>query len=171
MSLFWKHRIVLYLKCGVNCESVMHHCVQLSKKMVVGFQPWTCWSFLWTDLAWFALYILKMSLIWVTCECAIFELSSVERWKSFVHHWVQPSKMKVVAGSKPWTAQLLFQNNRDIARIYIQQSFQLIQQSSVLYLNFGVCSNLSWTMVFNFRKKRLMWGSKSEQYNGIRESI
>ena len=105
MSLFWKHRIVLYLKGGVSRESFMHHCVQFSKTIVVGFQPWLCWSFSWTDIALVALYITNMSRFWLTLECDIFELSSHERFKSFMHHWVQPSRMKVLAGFEPYTAQ------------------------------------------------------------------
>ena len=34
------------------------------KKMVVGFQPWTCWSFSWTGLARGGISILNMSLLW-----------------------------------------------------------------------------------------------------------
>ena len=34
------------------------------KEMVVGFQPWTCWSFSWPDLDLVALNILKNYLFW-----------------------------------------------------------------------------------------------------------
>ena len=66
MSLFWQQHIVLYLKCGVSCESIMHRCVQFSKIMVVGFQPWTFWSFSWTDIAIVALYM-----IWYRPRCSL----------------------------------------------------------------------------------------------------
>ena len=66
---------------------------------------------------------------------------------------------------------IIFRNNRAVARIYILQIFRFIQQSSVLYLNFGVGSNISWTIIFNFEKKRSMWGSNPEQYNHFHESI
>ena len=119
LSLFWQQHIVLYLKCGVSCESIMHHCVQFLKIMVVGFQPWTYWSFWWTNIALVALYILKIFLLWVTEEWATFELSNRERFYYSMHHWVQPPKMKVVAGFKPWTSQSFLRTNWAVACIYI----------------------------------------------------
>ena len=103
--LFWQQCIVIYLKCAVSCESAMHHCVQFSRKKVVGFQSWTCWSFSWTDLALVDLYTINISSFWVTEKCTLFEIFCCERFKSLMHHWVQFSKVKLDDGFKPWTAQ------------------------------------------------------------------
>ena len=135
MYLFWQHIMVLYLNCGVSRKSVMHHCVQFSKKKVLGFQPWVCWSFLWTYLDLFALYILDMSLV----------LSRRSRAPMC-------SLLKEISDAifKPWTGQQFLWTSRSVAHIYILQIFRFKHQCSVLYLNHSVGSNLSCTIVFIF---------------------
>ena len=41
MSHILQQRSMLYFNFGVRFDSVMHHCVRFSKKIDVGFQPWT----------------------------------------------------------------------------------------------------------------------------------
>ena len=89
MSLFWQHKIVLYFKCGARFKSGIHHCVQCSKT-VVGFQPWTCWSFLWTYLALGGIYILRIFLF--LHQRSVLYLDFGIRFKSGMHHCVQFSK-------------------------------------------------------------------------------
>ena len=42
--------------------------------MMVGFQPWTCWSFSWNYLDLVALYILKMCKFLVKYGCAVLNM-------------------------------------------------------------------------------------------------
>ena len=68
-----------------------------------------------------SLCILKMSLHRITEECAIYELSNCERFESFMHNWVEPSKLKVVVGFEPWPEKPFLRTNRAISHVYILQ--------------------------------------------------
>ena len=87
------------LKLGIPWKFIFHFSLFLlilclpdvsnnikSHFLVAGFQPWTCWWFLWTDLSIVGLYILNMSLTWQ--QISVTYLNFGGRFKSVIQHYV-----------------------------------------------------------------------------------
>ena len=142
-----------------------------SKKLVVGFQTWTCWSFSWNDLALVGQYLLNISLFWkqrfvVYLKCGV-RLKSVWSLSCTIvfNFW-----KTIVVGFQPWTWWSFLWTDLSLVALYIIEIYRIWQLSSVVYLNFGVrfksvlCHHVQFS-------KNSMWGSNPEQYNNFHELI
>ena len=101
------------------------------EKLMVGFQPWTCWSFLLSDLALFGIYILNMPLL--------LQPSSVIYWTlmegsslSCTTDWFKT----IVVGFQPWTSSSISLTDTDPVSLYILNMSLIWQHSGLLYMNF-----------------------------------
>ena len=134
--------------------------------MDVGFQPWTCWSFSWTNLDRVALYILRIYLFW--------QQSSVLYWTVVYYLSLSCTTAFNLLKKSMWGSNYdhnqFVSSSSSLVGVYVLKMSRIWQQNSMIYLIFGVrfdsvmqhCVQFLWNT---------MWGSNPEQDNHFRKPI
>ena len=107
----------------------------ISEKMVVEFQPWICWSFLWNDLDLDELCILNMFMFGIRVVCYYELLCRVQVCHASLRSIIE----KLLCGGLNLSRIIIFVNSSSsLVGVYVLKMYQILQQRSMLYLYSGV---------------------------------